>query len=69
MATFGKIFEMAKEVIEARPDLYAAPSANGADMQTAENLQELASDYTATEGGDIEDNLQQVHEAYRAVYG
>jgi len=68
METFGKIYEMAREVIVDRPDLYEAPNRDGANMQTAENLQELAAAYTETEGGELEENIQQVHEAYRSLY-
>jgi hypothetical protein len=64
------IFEMAKELIKDSFDLYPQPEADGcASMTCAANLAELSKDYTETEGGDLEENLQIVHAAYRAVYG
>jgi hypothetical protein len=68
MKNYSAIFEMAKELIANRPDLYHGPGPNGSDNETAENLDELAKDYTETEGGDLETNLHEVHSAYRAVW-
>lgn len=70
MKSFSPVFEMAKEVIEDRQDLYPAPVNGECTFECAENLQDLAKSYTEVgEGGDMYENYEDVAAAWRAVYG